>query len=372
LPMLSISAISPSSYDVRGMFVTALLQHVRHVILAGLLVAPALPAVSQEPATPATIATVEQVYEGRDAWIGRFVQITGKVARWGRPNSFILEDNFGGGIEVIVVGPLPKREAEVVVKGIVAIDGMRNPYLNALSVAPPREKADASTPPPDADGDGVQDAADQCPGTRPGTEIDSSGCAVDFISRLKKNPVILVAIAGGILLAVGLFLALRRPAQAAPMPLGVPVGGAPAGAPAGMAVPAGVDEGKTIRIARPDESQGTLQILPGRLEICSGPDAGQVADIRFVRDRTAGSPIPEITFGRHGQASPTHIVLKSPTVSRLHAKFRYEAGRWSVINYSETNPVLVNKRPMSTTESPVPLSDKDVIEMGEVGFRYHA
>ena len=330
---------------------------------------PAAPISAQEGQPPVN-STVQQLFEGRESWVGRYVQISGKVARWDRSNSFILEDNFGGGIEVIVIGPLPKREAEVVVKGIIAIDAVRNPYLNATYVGPVGGPPPA--PPVDSDNDGVPDTRDRCPGTLGAEVVDATGCEVkkSFVDVLKTNQTIILIDAGVGILGLGLFFALRRPQTQLPSPTSAPMPTMAGGA--ASAASSGVDEGKTIRIARPDESQGTLQILPGRLEICSGPDAGNVADIRFVRDRTAGNPIPEVTFGRHGQASPTHVVLKSQTVSRLHAKFRFEAGRWSVINYSETNPVTVNKRPMTTTEPPVVLSDKDVIEMGEVGFRYHA
>jgi hypothetical protein len=133
--------------------------------------------------------------------------------------------------------------------------------------------------------------------------VDPTGCEVkkSFVDLLKANQTIILIGAGVGVLGLGLFFALRRPQTQLPSPTSAPMPTMAGGA--ASAASSGVDEGKTIRIARPDESQGTLQILPGRLEICSGPDAGNVADIRFVRDRTAGNPIPEVTFGRHGQAS---------------------------------------------------------------------
>lgn len=131
-----------------------------------------------------------------------------------------------------------------------------------------------------------------------------------------------------------------------------------------------IDEGKTIRVARPDSSQGTLQILPGRLEITGGGDQGRVSDIRFVRDPLAQGD-PEMTFGRTGSVSPTHIILKSQTVSRLHAKMRFSGGRWVIQNFSETNPLLLNGQPLRVEAPPAPLSSGDSIEMGEVSFRFH-
>jgi len=142
-------------------------------------------------------------------------------------------------------------------------------------------------------------------------------------------------------------------------------------------------DGASVRFWRP--ADGTLQFLPGRLEIAAGRDAGQ--EIRFVR--TGGPDGTVITFGRAEGAPYRHVQLREPTVSRSHARMTLEqAGanadargtttgtpRWRVENLSKTNPVVVNGRALDARGGPVGsviLSDGDRIEMGEVAFVFHA
>ena len=143
---------------------------------------------------------------------------------------------------------------------------------------------------------------------------------------------------------------------------------ASAGAPRAPAAPAWpepqVVEGQTIRFYRSD---GVVQLLPGWLEVIAGEDRGQ--EIRFVR--TAPGPTAEITFGR-GEGPPLrHIQLHAGTVSRLHARMRFEGGRWEIANLSATNPVLVNGIELFAAGMTHPLRDGDRIEMGELVFQFH-
>jgi len=141
-------------------------------------------------------------------------------------------------------------------------------------------------------------------------------------------------------------------------------------------------DGASIRFWRP--ADGTLQFLPGRLEVAAGRDAGQ--EIRFVR--TGGPDGTVITFGRAEGPPYRHVQLREPTVSRSHARMALEqttmpsnanargtnassAARWRLENLSTTNPVVVNGRALDAKGSPlssVILSDGDRIEMGEVAF----
>lgn len=141
-------------------------------------------------------------------------------------------------------------------------------------------------------------------------------------------------------------------------------------------------DGASVRFWRP--ADGTLQFLPGRLEIIAGRDAGQ--EIRFVR--TPGPDGSRVTFGRAEGAPYRHIQLREPTVSRAHARMTLETGAtggtdpraaaspgWRLENLSATNPVVVNGRALAADGSDgcsVALSDGDRIEMGEVVFRFHA
>ena len=136
-----------------------------------------------------------------------------------------------------------------------------------------------------------------------------------------------------------------------------------------------------MRYWRP--ADGTLQFLPGRLEVIAGRDAGQ--EIRFVR--TPGPDGTRVTFGRAEGAPYRHIQLREPTVSRSHARMTLETepvvadnprsaplSRWRLENLSATNPVVVNGRALGSDGSDacsVVLESGDRIEMGEVVFRFH-
>jgi hypothetical protein len=139
-------------------------------------------------------------------------------------------------------------------------------------------------------------------------------------------------------------------------------------------------DGASVRYWRP--ADGTLQFLPGRLEVVAGQDAGQ--EIRFVR--TPGPDGTRVTFGRAEGAPYRHVQLREPTVSRAHARMTLEvvngngpesaaaSARWRLENLSATNPVVVNGKPLASDDSEnrsVVLDEGDRIEMGEVVFRFH-
>lgn len=122
----------------------------------------------------------------------------------------------------------------------------------------------------------------------------------------------------------------------------------------------------TLRLEKPVD--GTLQFLPGKLEIVEGRDVGQ--EIRFVR--TAGPDGQTITFGRSEGPQYRHVQLQEHTVSRQHAKMVLEGKTWTLTNMSRTNPVSVNGLAMSEETPSVVLRDGDRIEMGEVVFRFRS
>lgn len=153
-----------------------------------------------------------------------------------------------------------------------------------------------------------------------------------------------------------------------PPPAPAPVGQAP---PADHAivsaagVPGTMVEGHTLRFSVPAE--GTLQFLPGRLEIGSGLDAGR--EIRLVR--VEGPNGIEVTFGRSEGELYKHIQLRDKTVSRAHAIMRFQNGVWLLQNLSLTNPVVHNGAQMPA-EVAQPLADGDRVEMGEVLFTFRS
>lgn len=155
------------------------------------------------------------------------------------------------------------------------------------------------------------------------------------------------------------------PSQKLPTPPSTPVTvfGGEAPVVDGAGVPGTMVEGHTLRFGIP--ADGTLQFLPGRLEIRSGLDAGR--EIRFVRPGGGGEP--EVTFGRTEGEPYRHIQLRDRTVSRRHASLRWHDGHWSLENQSTTNPVVHNGRELGVGEVVV-LAEGDRIEMGEVQFTY--
>lgn len=160
----------------------------------------------------------------------------------------------------------------------------------------------------------------------------------------------------------------------------LPTNGVPGNAPAPAAPPAprpadqpisanGVPgtqvEGHLLRFSVPQE--GTLQFLPGRLEIASGLDSGR--EIRFVR--VPGPNGTEVTFGRSEGPAYRHVQLREGTVSRAHARLRLLEGQWHLCNLSATNPVVHNGKILRDGEEQQ-LADGDRIEMGEVVFGFRS
>jgi len=144
---------------------------------------------------------------------------------------------------------------------------------------------------------------------------------------------------------------------------------APPSADAPVVSEAGVSgtmvEGHAIRFSVPAE--GTLQFLPGRLEIGFGSDAGR--EIRFVN--VPGPDGTDVTFGRVEGALYRHVQLRDKTVSRQHAVMQWRAGHWFLRNLSQTNPVVRNGAVLDTVDAPC-LQDGDRIEMGEVLFTFRS
>ena len=115
-------------------------------------------------------------------------------------------------------------------------------------------------------------------------------------------------------------------------------------------------------------ADGTLQFLPGKLEVIEGRDVGQ--ELRFVR--TPGPDGQTITFGRSEGPQYRHVQLQEHTVSRQHARMSLDGKTWTLKNLSRTNPVSVNGLALSEEAPAVVLRDGDRIEMGEVVFRFRS
>lgn len=129
--------------------------------------------------------------------------------------------------------------------------------------------------------------------------------------------------------------------------------------------PAETVGGETVQFRRPTDEP--LQLLPGRLEILQGENAGQ--DIRFVR---VLGETPQIIFGREAGPAHRNVTLHSPTVSRRHACLEFSKGRWTITNLSHTNPVLINDEELAAAGETRALHEGDRIELGEVVFRFRS
>lgn len=121
----------------------------------------------------------------------------------------------------------------------------------------------------------------------------------------------------------------------------------------------------TVVFKRPADEP--VQILPGRLHILSGDATGE--DLHLFRK--LGEPA-RIVVGREQGPPHRHITLRSPTVSRRHARMDWVNGSWTITNLSSTNPVLVNNHALKNGTTARKLSDGDRIELGEVALRFLA
>jgi hypothetical protein len=125
-------------------------------------------------------------------------------------------------------------------------------------------------------------------------------------------------------------------------------------------------EGAQVRFFRAEE--GTLEFLPGRLEIVQGEDVGQ--EIHFARP--VGDGDVTVTFGRSEGPPLRHVQLLDPTVSRQHARMTFTGQHWHLSNLSTTNAVLLNGAPLPDHGVSITLQDGDRLEMGAVMFVFHA
>ena len=138
----------------------------------------------------------------------------------------------------------------------------------------------------------------------------------------------------------------------------------PMSGPPGLA-DLGMIDGETLRFTIPTD--GTVEFIPGRLEIVAGPESGR--EIRFVR--TSGETDVEVTFGRSEGPPNRHVQILARTVSRRHAVMSLIDEHWQLTNLSSTNPVVFNGRVLAGNEVAPLLVEGDRIEMGEVAFVFH-
>jgi hypothetical protein len=110
--------------------------------------------------------------------------------------------------------------------------------------------------------------------------------------------------------------------------------------------------------------EGTLTILPGRFLVEEGD-----VDIELRLVKTGPTDREETTIGREPGPLYRHVRLLAPSVSAKHAKLVCDRGRYTIVNYSRTNPTRVNGEALSENASRR-LVDGDRIEIGEGAMTY--
>jgi hypothetical protein len=299
---------------------------------------------------------VEEIRTFPNRFLNEVVAIEGVVTQYVEEPAqttrfFYLKDDWGGLIKVRTTQEAPQTNKRYRVTGPVGIEN-RIPYIS-------EETRIFLEPPPVV-----------VPQAAPGPASPQPGLAPPMVDPVVEPPppagpnwVVIGLIAGivvvGLVLVVLLVIFLR--------PKETPSLAEAAGPMAMPAGPAGVVEGKTIKLQTPPA--GTLKLLPGRFEVTRGDD--QVKEVRFYMPKNSSRA--EITFGRAAGPAYSHIQLKPMTVSSRQAKILWDGAAMTLVNYAsaESNPTTVNGRSLNVEESVV-LKDKDLITMGEIEFRYQA
>jgi hypothetical protein len=302
-----------------------------------------------------TPTPVEQIRADPQASVNEIRTVQGVVDRLvsregASEPSFYLEDDYGHQILVIPLDTPPSRGDRVTVTGIITLDPAGDPVLTMFDAAAAPDSTQGGPPA------GAEPPVGETPA--PGASMLSNST---FRSLL---------IAAGVVLALavlsGFVLARARRASSSPAPL---VTGPFTGhkdvdfATSALWPPSDQSfEGRTMTFLRPDP---TARLLPARLEVIGGGDAGE--EIRFVG--VEGDTIA-MMFGRLKGEGPSHVQLKQKTVSRTHAIIRHRHGEWLIENLSTTNPTVLNDEILGVKERL--LTDGDRIEMGEVTFRFRS
>lgn len=249
---------------------------------------------------------------------------------------YLLKDDWGSIIKVRTSYPRPEVNKRYRVKGPVDIDVFANePYVSEES------RSDVVR------AEGV-------------SRVDRA-VSTESLWTKYRNQILIVAIVFvfiAIVFLISTMLKKRAPVEveSGKLPLIEPL------APAGPA-PEEMLEGKTVKMAVPPA--GTLKLLPGRFIVVSGED--KVKELRFYR--TKAQDENEVTFGRASGSAYNYVQLKSMTVSAKQSKLLYAGGKFTIINYSSTNPTKVNGQELEVNGTTV-LNDGDRVEMGEVTFEF--
>jgi FHA domain len=309
--------------------------------LAALLIVGA----GEKPAEPKVADIRANVYSFLDervrleGFVTEYIDASAKTTAF-----YYLKDDWGGVVRVRTSGKAPAVGRRYSIIGPVGFDPRtQDPYISE------EQRVEVGTPAPAPAGTKVQTAP-----TVPLAEPEPSSAWIAAIAGLG---VVLAAI------VVALFVVMRRSRSGRPSTADVRrAAAAPADA---VPAPQQIVEGKTIKLHAPPPN--TIKLLPAWLEVVAGDDV--VRQVRFYKLR---GDRDEFTFGRAEGRPYSHIQLKPMTVSSRQAKVEFSNGRILLTNLAgpDSNPTRLNGQELAVDQA-VPLADKDVVEMGEVKFRFH-
>jgi len=285
-----------------------------------------------------------------------FVKIKGKVLRrcsdekTQSTKGYIFRDDYGDEIKIITTSDYPEVDQSYEVTGIVVVTNTDkdNPEINIIEQGRENQSYVAST--------GVS------------TNVAGTDTTAETVKKPAQMVYLLFGMAVILLVLIGTLLfywlsnknkidfTTDQPSSSFPGSLDT--------GPSEYPEPAEFIEDKAIKMCAPPE--GTLKLLPGRLEITVGYD--KVKEIRFYK--LPSREETEFTFGRSPGASYVHIQVKCPTVSSKQAKLIWMNGTYMLLNYSTTNPTKVDDTELKKDQS-VAISEGSKIDMGEVSFIFH-
>lgn len=289
---------------------------------------------------------IQKIKSELDRMTNEVVVIDGFVTQFeltstGTTQMYWLKDNWGGLILVRTSGTLPQMGTRYSVQGVVTKDATRNgqPVILEQSRSP------------------IIDGVDGGGGNNGG------GFPMEYV-------LVFAGIAFILLLAALLWILRSRSVDTTipktPIPGNISLAETPPlqTPPAPTLVNSRVTESRTIKMQTP--AAATVKMLPGYLEVLG--DDGDLKEIRLFHP--PGDSTPEITFGRAEGRALGHVQLKPETVSKRQAALAFEDGDFRLVNYSDVNATRVDNTTLGVNES-CTLSGGELIEMGEVRFRFH-
>lgn len=303
----------------------------------------------------AETTVIKDINENPSAFNNKFVTVKGVVIQHSDESSsstknYALKGDFGGVIIVNTNSSLPETNKKYVVTGTVVGTATSNaPILvedNRTLLTPPAKAAAPLTPAP---------------------TVDEETSYTNYV---------VIGIAGfALLVLIALYFILKKKNTTNQMPREESESKAKTEEakerpqPKTASTMNNDQDFKTIKIVT-DDAPKTMKLIPGFLEITTGPDTGKKFSI-------TGFPTPEgniISIGREkveGEKKYAHIQLNEQTVSRKQAEIISNGSLLQLRNLSSTNPTQLNGNDIQPGQKVI-LVPESVIKAGNIEFTYRA